>query len=222
MLERGGLAVVLSYQRLLPLLGFGCALALMRSWVAAFGAALGVLGLYLGFMAREVLVAAVISGPAIGGRLGLPGPISCLAAGLVLAAPEGLRSWLLPPAAIIIGAMLAVAIKLVDPSFHDPNFLRGAIAASLWLIAAVVLTGQLIDRPWFRIAIRILGSWLIAIGLMLGAAILVPRVPGGDAPRAPPASLERPVIPGVDRGPPNDDRPQSPFAPPGFDPLRQP
>ena len=32
-------------------------------------------------------------------RLGLPGPISCLAVGVVLAAPQGLRSWLLAPVA---------------------------------------------------------------------------------------------------------------------------
>jgi hypothetical protein len=183
MLERGGISVILSYQRALPLLGLGSVLGLMRPRRAALGAALAVLGLWLGFAARVWLIAAIVSGPAMAGRLALPGPISCLAAGLILAAPARHRSWLLPPVAIIIGAMLAIGTKLVDPSFHDPNFLRGAIAASVWLVAAVGLTGHRLDQPWFRIATRIAGSWLIAIGLMLGAAILLPRPGIGDSPR---------------------------------------
>lgn len=222
MLERGGDAVILSYERALPLLGLGCVLALMRPRAVALGALLAVLGLWAGFAARDWLMAAIASGPATASRLGLPGPISCLAVGLTLAVPGRLRSWLLPPSAIVVGAMLAVGIKLVDPSFHDPNFLRGAIAASVWLVAAIGLMGQLCDRPWFRIAIRILGSWLIAIGLMLGAAILLPRPGIGGAPQPPPERLEGPAFPGLDPGPPDAGRPQSPFAPPGFDPLRQP
>lgn len=225
MLERGALSVVLSYERALPLLGFACALAVVRLWQAALGVLLSVIGLWLGFVARDWLIAAIVSGPATAARLALPGPISCLAAGLALAVPERLRPWLLPPVAIIIGAMLAVGIKLIDPSFHDPNFLRGAIVAGVWLVAAVGLTGQLCNRPWFRIAIRILGSWLITIGLMLGASILVPRANLGNAlqpPPQPPDMLERPGVPDTDRLPTGADRPQFPLAPPGADPLRQP
>jgi hypothetical protein len=183
MLERGGISVILSYERALPLLGLGCALTLMRPWQAALGAVLAVLGLWLGFAARDWLIPVIVSGPPTAGRLGLPGPISCLAAGLILAVPERHRPWLLPPVAIIIGAMLAIGIKLVDPSLHDPNFLRGAIAASVWLVVVLGSTGQLVNRPWFRIALRILGSWLIAIGLMLGAVILLPRPTIGESPR---------------------------------------
>ena len=221
MLARGGLAVVLSYERALPLFGLGCVLGLMRPWQAALGAALAILGLWLGFASRDWLIAALVSGPATAGRLGLPGPISCLAAGLVLAVPERLRSWLLPPAAIVIGALLAIAIKLVDPSFHDANFLKGAILASVWLVAAVGLTAQLCDRPWLRIAIRIVGSWLIAIGLMLGAAILLPRPTIADPPQPLPERLEPPGPGDMERRTPGAERPQVPFAPPGVDPLRQ-
>jgi hypothetical protein len=123
--------------------------------------------------------------------------------------------------AIIIGAMLAIGIKLVDPSFHDPNFIRGAIAASLWLVAVPGLTGRLLDRPWFRIATRIFGSWLIAIGLILGASILIPRRTIGDNPQQLPENLELPGSPNGDHSRPDTDRPQLPSAPPGFDPQRQ-
>jgi hypothetical protein len=219
MLERGGISVILSYERALPLLALGCALALVRPWQAALAAALAVLGLWVGFAARDWLIAAIVSGPAASARLHLPAPISYLVGGLVLAAPARLRSWLLPPAAIVIGAMLAFGTKLVDPSFHDPNFLRGAVAASIWLVAAVGLTGDLRNWPWFRIAIRIIGSWFIAIGLMLGASILVPRTAIGDAPQQLP---ERPELPDIGRSRPGADRSLFPSAPPGFDPLRQP
>jgi hypothetical protein len=222
MLARGAVAVILSYERALPLLGLGCALALMRPAQAALGAALVALGLWLGFAARDWLIAAIVSGPATTSRLALPGPIACLAAGLVLAVPDRLRAWLLPLAALVIGAMLAIAIKLVDPSFHDPNFLRGAIAASVWLVAAIALTGRLCDRPWFRIALRIVGSWLIAIGLMLGAAILLPRPNIGNIPQPPPQTFEPPGLPDMARPPGDAERPQVPSAPPGFDPPRQP
>lgn len=192
MLERGALAVLLGYPQALPLFGLGCALALVRGWQTALAAALAVLGLWLGFEYRDLLINAVLSGAATRVRLGLPGPVSCLAVGVVLAVPPGLRSWLLPPAAVVTGAMLAVGIKLVDPSFHDPDFLRGALAASLWLVAAVGLTVHLISGRWLGIAVRIFGSWLVAIGLMLAASMLVPRPATGAAPPQPAQGVERP------------------------------
>ncbi len=191
MLERGALAVLLSYPHALPLFGLGCALGLVRGWEAALGALLAALGLWLGFEYRDLLINAVVSGAATRVRLGLPGPVACLAIGVVLAAPPWLRSWLLPPAAIVAGAMLAIGIKLVDPSFHDPDFLRGALAASLWLVGAVALTLHLFHRRWLGIAVRILGSWLIAIGLMLGASMLVQRPTIGTAPAQPTQGLDR-------------------------------
>ena len=216
MLERGALAVLLSFAQALPLLGLGAALGLLRPSQAALAAMLGVLGLWLGFEYRDQLINALISGAATRARLALPGPLSCLAIGLALAAPGWLRSWLLPPAAVVAGAMLAIAIKLVDPSFHDPNFLRGALAASLWLVAAVTLSVHVFRRPWVAIAARILGSWLIAIGLMLGAAILVPRPTIGAPPPQPATGLDRsgsidlfPSAPARDRGPVGRQEPGS-------------
>src|SRR5262249_28723152 len=143
------------------------------------------LGLWLGFEYRDALINAVLSGAATRVRLGLPGPVSCLAAGVALAASPRVRAWLLPPAALVMGAMLAIGIKLVDPSFQDLDFLRGALAASLWLVAAVALTVHLVSARWLGVAVRILGSWLIAIGLMLTVSILVPRPAIGAAPPQP-------------------------------------
>lgn len=197
-------------------------LAFVRPWLAALGALLVALGVWLGLSNLGWLLAVIASRPAMANWVGLPGPIACAAIGLALAASGRLRSWLLPPTAIIIGAMLAIGIELVDPNSDDPNFLRGAIAASLWLIATVVSIARLSDRPWFRIAIRILGSWLIAIGLMLGTAVLLPRPKIDDTLHLPPDRLEVPTAPDGDRAASDTDRSRSPLAPPGFDPLRQP
>jgi hypothetical protein len=221
MLERGALSVILSYQRALPLLGLGCALATVRRWQAVLAATLAAVGLWLGFESRDWLINALMSGPATAARLGLPGPISCLAAGLLLAAPQWLRSWLLPAMAIVIGAMLAVAIKLADPSFHDPNFIRGAVAASAWLVGAVGLTLHVCYRPWLGTALRIFGSWLVAIGLMLGASFLVPRAATVAVPPPPAAGLQRPGSLDLFPESPDNGRRKSRLGQPGFDPLSQ-
>lgn len=221
MLERGALSVILSYQRALPLLGLGCALATVRSREAALGAILGVLGVWLGFEYRDWLINAVVSGSATTGRLGLPAPISCLFVGLVLAAPQWLRVWLLLPTAILVGAMLAIGIKLVDPSFHDPNFLRGGVGAGVWLVGAVGLTVHLCYRPWLGIATRILGSWLVAIGLMLGVSMLVPRPAIKAAPPEPAGGLERSGSLDMFPDSPAVDRRKSRFVQPGLDPVPQ-
>ena len=221
MLERGALSVVLSYQRALPLLGLGCVLGTVRSRDGALAAILAVVGLWLGFACRDWLINAVVSGSATTGRLGLPGPISCLFVGLVLAAPPWFRAWLLPPTAILVGAMLAIGIKLADPSFHDPNFLRGGLAAGVWLVAAVGLTVDLCYRPWLGIAMRILGSWLIAIGLMLGVSIFVSRPSIGAVPPQPTERLQQPGSLEMVPDSALVGRRKSRFAQPGLDPSSQ-
>jgi hypothetical protein len=123
----------------------------------------------------------------------------------------------LPPAATVAGAMLAIGIKLVDPSFHDPNFLRGALVTSVWLVGAVALTVHLVNRPWLGIAIRILGSWLIAIGLMLGASMLVQRPTIGAAPPPPAAALERSNSLDLFPQAPTTDRRRTHLSEPGVD-----
>lgn len=221
MLERGALSVILGYERALPLLGLGCALATMRSRQAALGALLAALGLWLGFTFRDWLINTVVSGSATMGRLGLPGPVSCLAVGLVLVAPQRLRVWPLLPTAVLVGAMLAIGIKLVDPSFHDPNFVRGGVAVGVWIVGAVGFTVHLWYQPWLGIAMRILGSWLIAIGLMLGAAILVPRPTIAAAPPEPADALQRPGSLDMFPDAPAVGSRKSRLARPGLDPLSQ-
>jgi hypothetical protein len=177
--EGGVLSIALTVDRALPLAGLGLALAIAQGREAALGILLLGLGLVLGFVGREWLLSLILTGPKTIYRLRLIGPLACLVVGVTLVSPERTRRWLRALAAVGLGALLALAIKLDDPSFHDPNFPRGAIAATIWLASAVGLTGRSFAQPWLGTAVRIFGSWLIAIGLLLGGAALAPRAGPG-------------------------------------------
>jgi hypothetical protein len=66
---------------------------------------------------------------------------------------------------------------------------------------------------------RILGSWLVAIGLMLAASILVPRPAIKAAPPEPAGGLERPGSLDMFPDSPAVDRRKSRFVQPGLDPV---
>jgi len=51
----------------------------------------------------------------------------------------------------------------------------------LVLASAISLIARAVHRPWFTIPIRIVGSWLVAIGVMFAAVLLRPgSKPGVD------------------------------------------
>jgi len=95
-------------------------------------------------------------------------------------------------AALIFGAMLVLTTRLTDPSLHEFAFTLAALLVAAWIVVAVSLTLRAFWRGWFPVFGRILGSWLIAIGLLSGGASLVPPrtstpppplpFPGGDIP----------------------------------------
>ncbi len=220
----GALFVVLAYHHVLPLLGLGCALALMAPRLAALAAILFVLGLGLGVFARELMVSydsAFLT--ALTRLLLLTSSLSCLVTGLCLAIPPRVRNWLVPPAAVVLGATLATATQMNSPEPHAPGFAAGAAGAAFWLVATVFLMVRGLRRPWLPTAARILGSWLIAIGLLVGGTTLAPRR-APDAGLVQPSLIEEPPAhpPGIGRDIP-EIRPQRPlFPPPGFEGAQQP
>jgi hypothetical protein len=162
----------LAPERLLPLIGLGAACGLVGT--RAFGAALLLLclGIAVGFAAQDWLLFFLYNlslGPT---HLFLTGPIACLAIGLALVPGARLLAWLLPIAAFVVGTMLALAVFLTDPTLHGAVFIWVPLLAAIWIIAAVSLTLRAFRRAWFVIVGRILGSWLIAIGLMYGGTEL--------------------------------------------------
>jgi hypothetical protein len=165
---------VLAPERVLPLIGLGAACGLVDARVFSATLLLFGLGIVGGSEGQDWLLWVLYNVPEGPTHLFLTGPISYIAIGLALVPGIRLLPWLLPIAAIVVGAMLALAIMLTDPSVHDPAFTWTPVLAAFWIVAAVALTLHAFRRGWFPIFSRILGSWLVAIGLLYGGAELAP------------------------------------------------
>ena len=76
----------------------------------------------------------------------------------------------MPAVAALAGTAIGFVAASNDPTFGETGFALGAAAAALWLLAAPLPFVPRLKAAPVRIASRILASWLVAIGLMLGAA----------------------------------------------------
>jgi hypothetical protein len=168
----------LTPQRLLPLFGLGVALALVPFAAFGFGLAFFCAGVTVGFGGYQHLLDALLRLPHSALHQFLTGPIAAVAVGLALIAGKRLRPWVLSPAAFITGIMAAVAIVAADPSLNSLTNRYAGVLIAAWIIGATSLTLQAFRRGWFMIAGPILGSWLVAIGLLYGGLAMLPkRVP---------------------------------------------
>jgi hypothetical protein len=217
-LARWILTETLAPARVLPLIGLGAAFALVDRRVFGTGVVLFGLGIVGGLFAEDRLLAVLDAVPQAATHLFLTSPISYFVVGAALASGKRLRVFLAPIAALILGAIVALAIMLTDPSLHEPAYTWMPVLIACWAVAAVAVTLRAFRRGWFSIFGRILGSWLVAIGLLYGCASLLPkRQPAPPPPmakpqtpvNAPPSGLEQ-AIPGL----PNPEQP-GPF--PGGD-----
>ena len=174
-LTRWILTETLAPVRVLPLIGLGAAFGLigLRALIAAL--VLLAIGIAGGLFAEDWLLSMLDAVPRAATHQFLTGPISYLAAGFALVSSAHLRPYVTPAAAAIFGAMLALTIKLTDPSLHDPAFTWTPVLAGLWIVAAITLTVRAFRQHWFSVFGRVFGSWLMAIGLLYGGAALVPK-----------------------------------------------
>ncbi|WP_413205522.1 hypothetical protein [Rhodospirillum sp. A1_3_36] len=178
--------------RLLPLIGLGGALALVGLPCRIGSGLLLVGGLIAGSHSSSALFHVLDALPGRSGGFPLLGPLSLLAAGLALLSPRATRPLLTLLAAAVLGGSMALAIQYLAPARAlDWSASFGGLAA-VWIIAAVALTVAAFHRPWFDIALRIIGSWLLAAGLLYGGASLVPKP---EQPPLPPNLLPAPIPP---------------------------
>ena len=192
-LARWILAETLAPARVLPLIGFGAGLALLgaRALIAAL-LLLG-FGIAAGLFAEDRLLAILDLVPHAATHLFLTGPIAYLATGATLVASARWREWLAPIMAAIFGAIVALTVKLTDPSLHEAAFTWTPVLIAFWIVGAIALTLRAFWRSWFPVFGRILGSWLLAIGLLYGTASVVPIT-------APPPAVDQPMEDAVPRG----------------------
>jgi len=217
-LARWILADTLAPARVLPLIGLGAVFALIAGRALLAALLLFALGIVTGLVAEDRLLALLDHLPRAATSLFYAGPISYLASGAALVVSARWRIRLAPPAALIFGAMLGLTIKLTDPSLHEPAFTATPLLAACWIVAAVTLTLRAFWRGWFPVFGRILGSWLLAIGLLYGGASLVPK----REPPPPAVSLPPPSAPGAERAIPGLPVPDEPAPFPGGDRFKQP
>ncbi len=214
------LSETLAPTRMLPLVALGAAFAPVGARALLAALALFALGIAGGLFAQDRLLWLLDTVPGAATHMFLTGPISYLAAGVALVASTRWRNWLTPPAAAIFGAMLGLTIRLTDPSLHQPVFTWLPVLIAFWIVLAVTLSLRGFWRSWFSIFGRILGSWMLAIGLLYGGVSVIPKTA-----RPPPAvALPPPAAPGNDGAIPGLPAPeQTPALPSGgSERLRQP
>ena len=82
------------------------------------------------------------------------------------------------PAAILLAGLLAfdlaLFIGLQEFAYDLNSFSIGAIAAAAWILLAPAFLLRQFKRPWLTIAGRILGSWLVAIELLIFTFAVMP------------------------------------------------
>jgi hydrogenase/urease accessory protein HupE len=191
--EEGLLAAAVAYERAFALLGLGLALARqpgLGRWlsfvIAAGGVASGIAGEHA-FANSEFVAGHLVI-------LNLPGPLVCVVAGLALALPLSLQTWILPILSAAAGILVGLAIGLSTPANEAMAFASGAALGGLWIAAIPVLVFPPIRAGWARILTRIVGSWLIAIGVMLGGLRIIAVKPE-LAPLPPPSRTVAPLPP---------------------------
>ncbi|ARE40719.1 hypothetical protein RGUI_2578 [Rhodovulum sp. P5] len=217
----------LSAPLLLPLAGLGLGLSRFCAMPAA--------GLLLVWLAGAA--AAVLWRVPIMDRLAeLPGavshdfltlPIAALAIGGTLVPGGRATRIALWPAALIGGGAYAMTVKLSDPGdIGDPTVLLAGLGLGLWVALTLNVAARIPPARWAETASRILGSWLIAIGLIYGSLALPGNRPAQPTP-PPERTLPPPRFPDFgetgDAPPADVDGSRFPFQSDGaFNPERAP
>ncbi|WEX85738.1 hypothetical protein PZN02_001966 [Sinorhizobium garamanticum] len=110
---------------------------------------------------------------AMDGNLYALPPSAVVLAGLGLWTPDRRRRAACLIVAPLLGLTLGLFIGLEDLAI--PSFIGGAIASALWcLVAPSLLARHFVPARPLRIATRILGSWLVVIGLIVFLTALLP------------------------------------------------
>jgi len=101
-------------------------------------------------------------------------PLAVGLAGASLWLPQPMRY----PAALVLAVLLAfdmsLFVGLQEFTYNLNSFSIGSVLATAWILVAPAFLIRQFRRPWLTIAGRILGSWLVAIELLIFAFAVLP------------------------------------------------
>jgi hypothetical protein len=208
--ELGYLFTLSIYDLVLAMLGLSVAIGMAerRSEVLAMAFAfLGIVAPMLLFF--DPIFHAILQSP-LGHELFLIAPIAVMLAGVVLWLPSSLRRLVAPIAAVVVGFSLSLFIGLDDFGIGIREFAFSAVIGALWILLVPGLMLRPFRGAWLTIPARIIGSWLMAIAVIVTVSLYVPLAPDAP-PLAPPLapladptqpdggmSLDAPALPPLD------------------------
>lgn len=141
--------------------------------VIAISLLAGLRGTAWGRVTLFVLPMAWAVGGGVGFRMEVPSSpvipaVSFLLLGLLVAADIRVPKWLMVGTAVLVGGIHGMLNgRAVSEANEDPLGLIGMSATVFVLVALLSAFTVSLKRPWTRIAVRVAGSWTVAIGLLL-------------------------------------------------------
>jgi hypothetical protein len=166
--EAGFFYAALRFDQSLPLVGLGFLLAPAAPREVAAYSILLVAGLGLGGIVADRLAVAIEADFTLIRYVFLVGPTYCVVTGLALLAPAAARTWTVPVATMSAGTVLGLAIGGGYLGLANAEFAAGVVLAGACAVVLPLLLLRWFEGGWHGIAGRIFGSWLVAIGLMVG------------------------------------------------------
>ncbi|GEO84211.1 hypothetical protein GCM10007920_45410 [Ciceribacter naphthalenivorans] len=173
-LELGGLFTLSVYDLVLAMLGLSLGAAVAetrRDLVAIVCTFFGVLVVMLTFF--DAIFGVILASP-LGEVLYLIAPAAVMLTGASLWLSGRFRQWAVLLAAAVVAFSFSLFVGLDDLGVGLLDFAAGTVVSALWLILAPALVLRQFCGPWLTIPSRIVGSWLIVIGIIVLASLYVP------------------------------------------------
>ncbi len=173
-LELGALFTFSVYDLALAMLGLSLGVAMVETrrefgWI--IGVFLGVLVAMLTFF--DTIFGAILSSP-LGEVLYLIAPAAVIATGLSLWLVGPWRRWAVMVAAGLVAFSFSLFVGLDDLGVGLLDFASGTVMSASWLVLAPGLMLRHFRGPWLVIPSRIVGSWLIVIGVIVLVSLYMP------------------------------------------------
>lgn len=187
-----------NYGLVVPLLALGAAMAEFETLLLIEALALFAAGLAVMASISEGLLLAHQEALSIFVRFPLTNCALALASGAALLAGPSLKGIPSAAAALLAGAAFGTTIGLYSPGDDASIWFTGpaSLAGTALVLFAAFALAKLGQTAWLAIARKILGSWLIATGILLAGFPLVPRKP--EPPELPAAATTSEEPPGFD------------------------